>query len=237
MADSDFDDYDWMWMSDPDNSPDDDVTPLEPPRRQFPSHRLRNNVFSRKERMKRNHWCPHQIEYLAQVFDHDTFDYLANLEPLGPLRDHDACAAHSSCIAFNVDWSHYRTQHTTCACHCSMVEVPYRQLTDLIQNGHVPVITIEADEDALETGQRLKLSVHRRTNHKYVAISHVWAHGLGNPDQNALPFCQVRQLQQYLGDVPSTRRSGKQLRGRAFWMDTLCIPVKKADERLKIRNP
>lgn len=78
----------------------------------------------------------------------------------------------------------------------------------------------------------------------YVAFSHVWAHGLGNPDVNGLPRCQLSRLGQLATYVAS--RSMKQERGLpvdpsppehqtiAFWIDTLCIPV--GDEFAKSRR-
>jgi hypothetical protein len=74
----------------------------------------------------------------------------------------------------------------------------------------------------------------------YVAISHVWADGLGNPASNGLPRCQLDKLFALLGDLinPSTfasirfkksstiqRALWNRTSRRYFWMDTFCIPV------------
>lgn len=65
----------------------------------------------------------------------------------------------------------------------------------------------------------------------YVAISHVWAHGLGNPNVNGLPRCQVERLQGLADGVQTSRgandpaSSSSAQHHFAFWMDTLCIPV------------
>ncbi|RDW64369.1 uncharacterized protein DSM5745_09780 [Aspergillus mulundensis] len=64
---------------------------------------------------------------------------------------------------------------------------------------------------------------------EYVAISHVWADGKGNPRANALPQCQLDRIQRLVGEIRWEGR--KAMRGPpgsdgvGFWMDTLCIPV------------
>ncbi len=56
----------------------------------------------------------------------------------------------------------------------------------------------------------------------YVAISHVWSDGLGNPNHNSLPFCQIKRLQELVQES-----TGKPL---PFWIDTICVPL---EERLR----
>ena len=37
--------------------------------------------------------------------------------------------------------------------------------------------------------------------HSYIAISHVWSDGLGNPNENSLPLCQPEFLYDLLVDT------------------------------------
>ena len=53
-----------------------------------------------------------------------------------------------------------------------------------------------------------------------VAISHVWADGLGNPHANKLPSCQLARLQQGVNDLYSPKQHPV-----PFWIDPLMIPV------------
>jgi hypothetical protein len=55
---------------------------------------------------------------------------------------------------------------------------------------------------------------------KYVAISHVWTNGLGNPLANSLYSCQARRIARY---VKSISENGDQ--NVPFWLDTLSCPV------------
>jgi hypothetical protein len=80
----------------------------------------------------------------------------------------------------------------------------------------------------------------------YIALSHVWSDGLGNPNDNALPVCQIRRIGHCLQTLPHPHYTGytsvsfellsaetirmnitvrRAARARLLWMDTLCIPV------------
>ncbi|MCJ1306683.1 hypothetical protein MMC25_000326 [Agyrium rufum] len=70
----------------------------------------------------------------------------------------------------------------------------------------------------------------------YIAISHVWRDGLGNPAQNALHVCQLRTLQTFANQLLETEEESVQA---VWWRDTLCIPVGDEYEeqrRSSIRN-
>ena len=59
----------------------------------------------------------------------------------------------------------------------------------------------------------------------YVAISHVWSHGMGSTAEQGLPTCQLRKLKQMLA------RSG--IDTSLIWIDSLCIPQ---DHSLKMAS-
>jgi hypothetical protein len=60
----------------------------------------------------------------------------------------------------------------------------------------------------------------------FVAISHVWADGLGNPRANALPRCQMVRLTHMV-------RSLSSLVWKYFWLDTICVPPDSALDALE----
>ena len=64
------------------------------------------------------------------------------------------------------------------------------------------------------------------TKEPFIAISHVWSHGLGNPTMNELPLCQVRFLCEL----------GKRLGGEdaVLWIDTLSVPIDPEAKRVAI---
>ncbi|KAI0142837.1 hypothetical protein GGR57DRAFT_485354 [Xylariaceae sp. FL1272] len=192
-----------------------------------PSQRLR----IAQDEMRRNGWCAHQVRHLSRTFDLSTFTYLASIKP-HPHRQisHEQCSMCNSCVAYNTDASTYQTRHVTPGCTCVMVRAPYRSLTSIIRKKMVPLISIEY-EDGFE-GQ-IELSVHARSRtSKYVAISHVWVDGLGNPRENALPTCQLIELRRSIKALHSSLADSEG--PFLFWMDTLCIPVQQADLTLQL---
>lgn len=68
----------------------------------------------------------------------------------------------------------------------------------------------------------------------YIALSHVWADGMGNPTANTLPRCQIDRLHGLLtalsgqSSVKSRLFGSKSKAETAYiWMDTLLIPLEK----------
>jgi hypothetical protein len=53
----------------------------------------------------------------------------------------------------------------------------------------------------------------------FVAISHVWADGLGNVKRNSLPECQLLLIQNMVNSLYGTTSEPV-----AFWIDTICVP-------------
>ncbi|KXJ94985.1 heterokaryon incompatibility protein-domain-containing protein [Microdochium bolleyi] len=160
----------------------------------------------------------------SEHYEPETFAYLATLQrsPVRAAADHSHCSA-LACGAYNSDMSRYRTRHTTEDCACHMIETPREQLLAVLKNGKVPLIAIEDDGEG-----SCNLAVRARSiGTSYVAISHVWADGLGNPSGNALPLCQIRRLKDILRDMEVLL--GYEQKTQLFWMDTLCIPVAADD--------
>lgn len=182
-------------------------------------------------------WCPHHIRQVENTHTRETADFLLSSTRLSNVvKDHSTCIEATHCVASNVNEKHYTTRHIEDKCSCQGIAVPVREIVEVIASGDVPLISAKIRaEDAT-----LSLQVVRRTPHtRYVAISHVWADGLGNPTSNALPLCVLKQMVDWLRALPTApadkrrrgrpRASSKMLKSSSslplFWMDTLCIPV------------
>lgn len=155
-----------------------------------------------KETMLASGRCPHQVDYLSKVYNLESFVFLSKLPPL-PLRQamHRRCAEHQSCVAFNTDEQAYRPSHICAGGDCALVEVDQEALAKTIRAGKIPLLSMGPSDDSL-AGDTPTLTVHARTRRtKYVAVSHVWADGLGNTEKCALPSCQLRLLQTRLADA------------------------------------
>ncbi|KAL8717187.1 MAG: hypothetical protein Q9225_005549 [Loekoesia sp. 1 TL-2023] len=91
-------------------------------------------------------------------------------------------------------------------------------LSRILFSGGIPILYITPSSET--TALQIQVLNHNSHPLDFIAISHVWAHGLGNPTENALPSCQLYRL----NDLCS-RSSPIVGKHPAFWIDTLCIPV------------
>jgi len=205
--------------------------------------------------MLRNGWCPHQIANVQASYDERTVSFLATIKRSGFRdRDHLECRHTSRCVANNIDMTSYESKHCNPACRCDFIGGVYEKIVEIISEGGVPLIAMKTEK---ETGQ-LHLHIERRTpKSRYVAISHVWSDGLGNPKANTLPQCQLRQLAIRLTALSQYEKPRLALCGfkgllidwrrwhfscfdptapPLFWMDTLCIPVKEEHASLRCRS-
>ena len=91
----------------------------------------------------------------------------------------------------------------------------------MISQGQVPLVRLEKGSMDLEL-QALNLAEKHDT--VFVAISHVWSDGLGNPHQNSISMCQLKQVQDQV-ERASSRLETSPPRKYFFWLDTLCVPV------------
>ena len=174
-----------------------------------------------KDQMLANGWCHHQVSHLSKIHDLETFAYLATRgRSSHRLADHKQCLSHSTCVAYNTNASTYKTRHTTAECTCPTISTPYRLLTDIIRKGKIPLVSIEDTDDAAATYQ-LSIRPRSRTS-KYIAISHVWADGLGNPNTNALPLCQMKRLRTRLISLQNILRDLEKFEVRQYPVSTIC---------------
>ncbi|KAL7914497.1 hypothetical protein GGI35DRAFT_434509 [Trichoderma velutinum] len=180
-----------------------------------------------------NGWCPREKKIVSDLVDSDHCALLlcAQLDRHHGY-DHSRCNA-GSCEAYQVNPDTYQTRHYQVDCDCDFVGFDGFESEDPARNKLLK--TIIRDQSWLSLSQptpmatyhdrQLRLvpvSARQLLGGQFVAISHVWADGLGNSEANALPRCQLERIQHLVdkqfpdvkGPVP-------------FWMDTLCIPVTK----------
>ena len=162
--------------------------------------------------MQRRGWCPHDVALFngAQIETVSTLWYLANLSPPRTSMSHCACTT-EKCVPLQMDKSQYRQSHTTWGCSCSFVEPDRSILASIIRSGKIPVLAFENDKVVM---------TEHVPGSGFIAISHVWADGKGNPRANSLPSCVMRELQSLVNDLPKKDSAAN----TPFWIDTLCMP-------------
>ncbi|KAG5988917.1 hypothetical protein E4U54_004498, partial [Claviceps lovelessii] len=88
-------------------------------------------------------------------------------------------------------------------------------LEALIEAGRIPYIELRlAPRGQLVASLRsFRDSIAQGPHNRCVIFSHVWADGLGNPRDNALPVCQLRRFYDMLEDSPWEEVVGRQMLG------------------------
>ncbi|KAJ9155246.1 HET domain protein [Pleurostoma richardsiae] len=187
--------------------------------------------------MLENGWCISEIEKIRALYHAlNTIHFLSHLKRLTPYRDHSRCSQ-DRCATFQLDPATYRSAHDEEVCPCEHIRIDLVSVTNiLLESDSFPVIRINLGDGRLES---LSMSVEDyRPGIPYVAISHVWADGLGNPIANSLPRCQVARIARLVMDLQhsveyaTTPLTG----GEAYriWIDPLCCPVEVSTKRIAL---
>jgi hypothetical protein len=163
------------------------------------------------ELFRNSRWCSREQDIVRHILDGDICVLLlcAQLDRLQGHISHTRCSR-NMCQAYQVSEDYYETKHVSERCTCDFIDVgniyeneprdwkpsrfsqrthPFPTIT--YTNGQVQIVRISPlrTEAGRVAGSMFNLG------NQYTAISHVWAHGRGNPRSNALPRCQIVQLQ------------------------------------------
>lgn len=166
-------------------------------------------------------WCVGELSTLRQECNLSSRYYLSTMDRRAVRRSHERCSNGIPCQANQVDYRTYKTKHTLDCDNeneCDEIGPPVEDIARIINQGDSPLVTIHGSY-GLETTQSNGRSDH---DTPYVAISHVWSDGRGNPWRNCLRHCQLRYIQDLVNNLYEPK--GWPV---PFWMDTLCIPVGK----------
>ncbi|KAK7464910.1 hypothetical protein VKT23_006118 [Stygiomarasmius scandens] len=174
-------------------------------------------------------WCPFTVSmllssvclvqyagtrkpYLRRGLGHSTFD-------------HSKCTR-TGCSLNNIDPNvPYVNRHADDSCHCLYSKPPVDEIKQALTRNEIPVIIVEEADPSPDTPD---ITCMTSSQTRYVAISHVWADGLGSITEDGLPACQLRRLSKL------TRKLLPEERG-ALWMDALCVPGVKEMRKRAIR--
>ncbi len=180
-----------------------------------------------EQKMSAAGWCPYAIKVVRRTFDLDLQAYAFSLGTVRTTEDHGSCT--ESCCLANQMIENSAVKHTTMDCDCELVYPPLSEVVSILRQGQIPLVYVESLSGTLGA-LRLRVEPYR-SGSIYVAISHVWADGLGSPSENTIPYCQMLQLKRELEGVlqcPGNIAGRVKANGRCsipFWLDTLCIPV------------
>ena len=204
-----------------------------------------------EKRMTEAGWCPFDVGFLCLNLDPDSTAYIFSLGCTSTSKDHCLCGERYSefgdhCVADSVGMKSL-PRHLEPHCDCPLIGPDMNEIETAVRNGTVPVIALSLSQDDLEDVDFLLreqgLNDGQREIGTYFAISHVWKEGLGNPDANVLPKCQVIRIANLLLELESSEQGkfiiieeyehpGRRLTV-PFWIDTFCIPVSPQSQDLR----
>ena len=177
-----------------------------------------------EDRMEDLGWCPLERRMVFDMVSrNNTGLYLASQTRRAFSDKHlsHADCSNEMCTASQIKTGAYSTRHLQ-ACNpgdCEMVAINVDIVSDKIKRGTVPLISLPWDS---RSANRVVLRPTIVESVPYVTISHVWAHGLGNENDNSLPLCRLKQLRDIVHYFAVAETMPAE---PAIWLDTLCIPV------------
>ena len=182
-----------------------------------------------ENRMREMGWCPSEIAMLQSRYSVTGRYFACMLRRRGRPMRHADCTE-IICNASQIDDSTYVTQHTTANCQCAHIGVNSLELGSVLKEGKIPRISIRPSVGAQE-----QVGLHIVDSGPYVAISHVWAHGLGNAQSNSLPLCQIRKLHEYVEALSEITKNLKNVGSVAVWIDTFGVPLDRQTRKLALK--
>lgn len=203
-------------------------------------------------------WCRNDFHRLSQRLPATAMYYLSTLSKpaFGLIGDgfSEASEAHNECseahcVAENIDEKSYKPAHMPGCDGCLEIGPNTDEIESAIVHGFTPVVRLS--KGSSDGTWHVVVSNFRSPGDgplveenlaPYVAISHVWAHGMGNVKRNTLPLCRVQYLSKAARDAwnpiqlfpelsqieSDTLDFGKTIHSFSsmgfFWIDTLCVP-------------
>ncbi len=174
------------------------------------------------ERLERSGWCPSQIDIMMRSSTTvQSLHFFASMQNFNSAERHRLCNT-KKCVAYQTDLEDYKTQHATTQCECKDLNIDISDLNAVLATGALPLLRIREAEKLEELTMEIVAS---QPDSKYLALSHVWADGLGNSNGNALPRCQLLQLSKLTENLRTKLSPESPQAELLFWCDTLLCPT------------
>jgi len=180
-----------------------------------------------RERLLQAGWCIGELPALLLKCPPTILLYLSSIHRDRLDKDHSQCSSVNGCLVNQLDLKTYKTAHALdCQDNqCRIIQAPVQDICNVLNAGGIPLVNIVMTDDSINPTLQVQAFMldNEQQVPKYVAISHVWSDGMGNPGQNALMACQLRRIQQSVNRLyPAGSSTTKNW---LFWMDTLCVPL------------
>lgn len=193
-----------------------------------------------KGRLLAHGWCVCEVKLILDTtLSLQTLHFLSCLDKTNSEHSHERCDT-LQCVAYQNDLDRYRTKHVSKDCTCLELAIDPEALYNILRTKSLPLIRVRLSQTLGELSVDIVAS---RPTSRYVALSHVWADGLGNPYANALPHCKLSEIAKLIQELNTAARSLDTQDNRArkdveeadeellLWCDTLCCPVRSREAK------
>ncbi|KAL8658232.1 MAG: hypothetical protein Q9202_007609 [Teloschistes flavicans] len=157
-----------------------------------------------------------------------TYHFLLWMDRGVPTTKHQRCTD-KKCRADQIVLGEYTTKHQQDGCQCTDFHIDVKEVIRILSRDQLPLLQIIP---GAHPGELCVDIVEAKPDTIYVAISHVWADGLGNPDCNALPLCQLQYLYDSTKVYFKTQTSEQSDQRVLIWIDTLLVPVRPPEAKM-----
>ena len=201
-----------------------------------------------KARFLAHGWCVTEIRLILDTtLSLQTRHFLACIDKRDAEKDHQYCDT-QQCMVYQNDLGAYQTKHVRKGCDCEKLCIDPDILYNILRTGALPLIRIRRGQTLKELSVDVVAS---RPGARYVALSHVWADGLGNPYANALPRCQLSYIGHLVNNLDLVahpqdiqhlnlkekdegvpQEHEEEVEELLLWCDTLCCPVRPEEAKL-----
>ena len=183
------------------------------------------------ERLGRSGWCPSKIDIMMRSSTTvQSLHFFASMQDVNSAERHGLCKT-KKCVAYQTDREDYKTQHATTQCRCNDLNINSSDLDAVLATGALPLLRIREAERLEELTIEI---VAAQPDSKYLALSHVWADGLGNANANALPRCQLLNLSKLTEKLRTKLDPERSQAELLFWCDTLLCPTAAGDAKNQV---
>ena len=185
------------------------------------------------KRLLASGWCASQTKLILQAYtDLQTLHFLASMSHAESVDSHQQCDD-QHCKAYQIELGKYERQHVNEDCTCEELTIDSKTLFQILSGGSLPLLRLHHDQSLAQIVADI---VPSNDASRYVALSHVWAQGLGNPHANGLPRCQLSYLWKLVKQLHKAS-DPEDARELLLWCDTLSCPVRPKEAReLAIRE-
>jgi hypothetical protein len=171
-----------------------------------------------EDTMFERNWCSSRARLLVSSGTVDS--YVASLLPSYEEEPHPDCRP-EKCVKLPASTAAMPVKHKDhCKQDCPVAIVKEADLIAVWVNGGIPGVCIS------DNSRPDRVSVVNCVNRPFVAVSHVWAHGLGNAVKTELPSCQVGFLWELVQQICGE--------DGVLWIDTLVVPIEPGAKRAAI---